>query len=371
MKRNTRLTALVWLLATAPAAAQDCGDAWDRGQTSGLDPASIALTLYDRGCFGGGGDEEPWVVEARRRLDAASGGPEMPAATVGLLLSLEARARNIDRAIDPDRKLAESLRLAAQKIRANEPTAEVLAPANWQGYGEPGMVPFADGLNVSEWIDANCAGVTMTRCGPGLEPLRIITLTEFGLTKFLAAPVIEEMADRYSARVRKWEAYRTQALPMYWWEWWLNGVVMRAYDDRPLDPETGAPLGPPTIPNSQFIFLHPAPGFSWVDTGSGGDGRPAVYLEWAGYNRWSWRDDGSMGLALGASLVTVFANHDDADTMGIGLMFHIDNSIHVGTVLNDGEFGMVFGLDFAGLIRGSGLLNGSPSASAMSRRMME
>ena len=43
MKRDTGLTALVlvWLLAPAAAAAQDCGETWDRGQANGLEPAAI------------------------------------------------------------------------------------------------------------------------------------------------------------------------------------------------------------------------------------------------------------------------------------------------------------------------------------------
>ena len=63
---------------------------------------------------------------------------------------------------------------------------------------------------------------------------------------------------------------------------------------------------------------------------------PTVLMDVIGYNRWSWKDDGSMGFALGASFILSAADHVITDDIAPGFMVHVNHSISAGLVFGSG-----------------------------------
>ncbi len=58
-----------------------------------------------------------------------------------------------------------------------------------------------------------------------------------------------------------------------------------------------------------------------------------VVVDVIGYNRWRWNADGSMGFAIGASLILAVADHAATNDFGWGGMLHVNNQWSVGVVI--------------------------------------
>jgi hypothetical protein len=75
------------------------------------------------------------------------------------------------------------------------------------------------------------------------------------------------------------------------------------------------------------------------------DGENVEYslaMEWIGIN---WWEDSIIGIPLGVSLVSIYADRSTVNDVGHGVMFHFDNKYSVGVSDHDGDTGIFVTMD--------------------------
>jgi hypothetical protein len=100
-------------------------------------------------------------------------------------------------------------------------------------------------------------------------------------------------------------------------------------------------VGPP---KRQWSVLHPSLVIEHAsDAMSGEKDKMTVAVEWIGVN-W-WGDDSPFGIPFGVSLASVYADRPNLDSVGHGLMVHIDNRYSLGWASRSGDNSFYFSLD--------------------------
>lgn len=81
-------------------------------------------------------------------------------------------------------------------------------------------------------------------------------------------------------------------------------------------------------PKRQWFALHPNVTLQYVDGAPKGDQlKPGLSIEWFGVN---WWDESPLGVPIGLSATTVYADAPQIDTIGHGLTLHVDNRFTFG-----------------------------------------
>jgi hypothetical protein len=98
------------------------------------------------------------------------------------------------------------------------------------------------------------------------------------------------------------------------------------------------------------MFLHPDVAFAYAaDEPEGNRFAGLAIVDLVGYNRWKWNADGSMGLALGASVILTMGDHVNMDDVGYGFMVHVANRWSVGMTFANGRQAVLVSGDVAQL----------------------
>ena len=74
-----------------------------------------------------------------------------------------------------------------------------------------------------------------------------------------------------------------------------------------------------------------------------------VVVDLAGYNRWKWNPDGSMGRALGASVIMALSDHATMTDITWGFMVHVNNRFSIGMGFDRSNQSVLMSADVAKL----------------------
>jgi len=241
---------------------------------------------------------------------------------------------------------------AALMTGTDRPAAGIVSTDSWAIRNPNGEVAISR-INLNEFLIQACAtGIDDEQCREAIALSGSFMRTSIAMIQVIAAfnePTIAANEEFLSMRDREWDAYFNEVSVQYPWELYINSKRFSRKNRDDLD-------GFPRAPNSRWIVLHPSVGFEHIDTpvGSSSTGA-AVFVEVAGYERWSWRD-GSAWNRWGLSGVVSFANIPGMDEVGYGVLLHTPiQSISFGAVWRDGdagsETGIVANFDLAALIQ--------------------
>lgn len=150
------------------------------------------------------------------------------------------------------------------------------------------------------------------------------------LATHLERESVYETLGLYSSQ---WTKYFTEARSQTFLELAVNTRLNKKQYNRK-DPE---PVPPPEY---QLILLHPNIVLESVPDAKDGDQlKEALALELIGFNRWN------ASTPYGASITAVYSDRADVDDLGVGLMFHVNNSYSFGVTKRDDETGYFISID--------------------------
>jgi hypothetical protein len=328
------LGVLVALCAGAvPAQAQQA--CRDQGLPN-LDPAlpyavvvsSKLLVLENDGCLGGANDSsaKPILELLKPSTDAEDREDPFRESALAALGRIGNDARNLHTSDDTAIYSAVALQVDAAAVALGTGLSPAV-PAAWQlqgGSGRIAAIPITlpSALAACVAPDERCA----RQFEVAKQLLRIARLTESTLN-YYARPELQAHREEARRRARKWEDYFDVARSQYPWELALNGRLMA--DTRPL--ANGVRFGFREVPVYQVILMHPSAAFEYAgDEPEGNRFAGIVLVDVIGYNRWRWKADGSMGFAVGGSLIVSMGDHVNMDDVGWGAMLHLNHKWSIG-----------------------------------------
>lgn len=157
---------------------------------------------------------------------------------------------------------------------------------------------------------------------------------------------LDDLHDGYvhvSRLLKQWEVYSTETRPQLIHELWVNS---RLYEKTKGE-------GMTSPPDSQVILVHPSVAMEYVHGADKGSRfQPALLIEWAGYNRWTWKDRNStqMENAWGGSLVSSVSDRAGTTSMGHGFVIHYKHVYSFGVTRHGGDTGIFVSMDVQKLL---------------------
>ncbi|WP_290647611.1 hypothetical protein [Aquisalimonas sp.] len=360
MPSCVRSLLLLSLLMPSLAGAFDCDEllATARGaeqlqaRTHGLERA------YVNDCLGG--DKDTWpparmlAFELNLNQFATVAGLRSAASQVAERIAGDARNAGGNAATAQLRGWFEAVSKNADRVGArlagqqglNRPPARM---DHWQVAFDPTgrwMLPVIDDDDIGAEALRPACRAPGPQCDAVTEDvillLRQVKLMERVVNLSVERPATENLHQRLRVHHRQWTAYLTEARSQMPWELAFNAWRYRAARDHYCD----TPGGMCGAPESQWILLHPGVALEYLQGQESGERvEPALTLELVGYNRWSWRNDGSIGRGLGASLVTTASDRSGKSVLGYGVMFHLNHRISVGVTQRGDETAFFVGYD--------------------------
>ena len=312
-----------------------CADQTLPAVSTGREPFTKLAVLTLSGCLGGPQDNAAVNTDVRAILRTT---PIDPAPFKRKVTTALARvSTHLADAVQAQPQPAAALEDAARQVGLAavllDSGVSPAVPAAWTL--DAGRVP-ALSTPLQPDLDAACATGASAACRSRFELTKEL-LRVSGVTKsildYYVRPIIKQHQAATAIRYAQWDEYFGTARSQYPWELFLNGALMK--DSRP--EEDGVRLGFRDVPKSQVILLHPYVAFEYAeDEPEGNRFAGVVLVDAIGYNRWSWKPDGSMGFALGASAILVMGDHANMDDVGWGAMLHVNHKWSVGmTFLGD------------------------------------
>lgn len=130
----------------------------------------------------------------------------------------------------------------------------------------------------------------------------------------------------------QWDKYIDTARAQTFLDIWFTTLLNRSHyqQDRLVAP---APR--------QYFLLRPQVVYEFAkDAESGDRNQVGLAVEWAGVNYWNWK------IPFGVSLMSVYADYEQEDSVGVGLMFTFNNNLSVGWVDRGDTDGIYVTMDF-------------------------
>jgi hypothetical protein len=337
------------LLAPAAARAQCSASDQALPNPSPWNPKApflkIVLLLGAPDCLGGANDPGALAVNVRKALKVAPNDTSLfrPAAKAALTLIAEYLADNIQPTAPA---VLRELRVQVQAANVALGTGVSPAlPEDWRiDQGRFALVS----LPLQPHLDSACASRD-DRCSVAFETvkevLRIANLTHRALFESEKPDMLELLAENVK-RGKSWYEYFETARSQYFWELAVNSFLMG--ETRPL--VDSVRVGFRSVPTGQWLLLHPQVAFEYAnDEPAGSKTRAIALMDLIGYNRWSWRNDGTMGTAVGLSFVLAAADHVNSDDLSFGFMAHVNHSISAGLVFGGDKPTIIMSADAAKL----------------------
>ena len=337
------------LLGPATAKAQCSASDQAIPATVPWDPSSPfrrLILIESQDCLGGSRDVGTLAVDVRKALNVPPDNAAFfkPAAESALVLidihlNTPIGSTSADVLRDVRRQVGQTRVLLGSDVSPALPTAWEL---------DAGRI-FAVTLPLQGYVDAACAAES-AECTTAFETtkevLRVARLTRSALLKY-ELPALKSLLAENLKREKSWDDYFERARSQYFWELALNSLLMR--ETRP-EITPGVRGGFRAVPTSQILFLHPHVAMEYAsEEAEGNKINPTVLMDVIGYNRWSWKADGSMGFAFGASFIISAADHVTTDDIALGFMVHVNHSMSAGLVFGSDKPTIVMSADAAKL----------------------
>lgn len=161
---------------------------------------------------------------------------------------------------------------------------------------------------------------------------------------------LKNAIDPYQANLNKYNAYKTkvalEGLSDDWDRYFKDsryqnslGIALTTLMEKKHFDKDHL-VGPP---KRQWHAIQP--GVVIENVSDAEDGENVEYslaMEWIGVN---WWEDSIIGIPLGVSLVSIYADRSTINDVGHGVMFHFDNKYSVGISDHDGESGVFVTMD--------------------------
>ncbi len=208
-------------------------------------------------------------------------------------------------------------------------------------------------ISLSDIAGEPCTGFYDASCDDNYNRvIEYVTLINIGqkITNYYTHDKLLSVSAEIKLREKRWDNYFNKSIPQYPWELAFNSLFL---DDNRVTDEDGNKLGPIEPPSHQWIFLHPSPGFEFVDKANDGSRfQPSVNLEIIGCNGWKWDQDASMKTQLGGAALITLSDRSGTDSFGYGLMLHYNGKYAIGvTYRDDGDWGVTMNIDLGELLK--------------------
>jgi hypothetical protein len=130
----------------------------------------------------------------------------------------------------------------------------------------------------------------------------------------------------------QWKRYLEKSRSQTLLDVWFTSAVFDSYLSQ------NRLVGPPS---AQLFFLRPQAVYEYNDKTKKGDrNQLGLALEWAGFNMWDAK------IPWGLSAITVYADYEEEDSVGLGLQLTVNNSISIGWVDRGDNDGIFVSIDF-------------------------
>ncbi len=322
-------------VVTAPAQAQPaCKDqslpAPDPALPYAVVVSSKLLALETNGCLGGANDPsaKPVLDMLKPSTDDEDREDPFRKSVVSALGRIGQDARSLHTSDDTAMYAVVALQVDAAAVALGTGLSPAV-PAAWQRQGGSGRIAaipsFLSTIAACLAPDQRCTG----QFEVAKQLLRIARLTESTLN-YYARPELQLHREEATRRAEKWDDYFGGARSQYPWELALNGRLMK--DTRPV--ANGVRFGFRDVPRYQVLLIHPYAAFEYAaDEPEGTRFSGIVLVDLIGYNRWRWKADGSMGFAVGGSLIVSMGDHANMDDIGWGAMLHLNHKWSFGVTI--------------------------------------
>jgi hypothetical protein len=329
--------------AWAQCTAQDLAFPKDAPTTQSLFVVLIKLETND--CLGGPRDTTMIAVAVREALKVAADDATLfqPAARKALV-AIDDHLQNTTTPASP-----EILRDARQQVGLTLATlgsgVSPALPTAWEL--DQGRI-FVISQSLQGYVDSACKTRDqgcITAFDTTKEVLRVARLTRLALLRSETKVLRDTLAENLK-REKSWNDYFDRARSQYIWELALNS--WRLGDTR--QKVDGVSVGFRDVPTSQIILLHPYVAMEYAKSEPDGNKfNGTVLIDLVGYNRWGWKPDGSMGFAIGGSLILAASDHIVTDNIALGAMLHVNHQWSIGLVFGGDDPTVVVSGDVAQL----------------------
>lgn len=368
-----RSTLLISLLFSCwPTFAADCAP-----PTVGETHYDALHRLYDTGCLGRDEDRGADAQEFRVQLNRLATSDDSPAglrehwlaaagSTIdGIKAHVLTAAKTAPQAVAADLTLLSEKLEAVRKVIVGSPdfasfsakSGMGLVSDDWNFNFAQSRFLALDMPSVTPWLKDECSGPIKQECRLAYDAASTMLRAGGMMSTLMYFPgyvIASQQKEDLHRRNSEWRAYFEKARSQYWWELQVNSL---RYDRRnkrdnlcgvTLDKvgSVCSAIGAFEPPHDQIIFLHPGAALEYVGGApDGGQFKPAVVMEWGGYNRWLWKNDGSMGFALGASLISSYADRSGIKDIRHGFVLHVDHRYSLGVTFGSGKTGFFVSAD--------------------------
>lgn len=193
--------------------------------------------------------------------------------------------------------------------------------------------------------------------------LRVINVVA-NLQSMALRPTLQAAYEDASLQLKRWQAYRQEGHPLYFYEVAVNGALMKTNllgkpcQDREFD---RVRRGFCEVPTRQLILLHPEGGLRFSRSATKKEElKPALVIQVLGFYQWNWAIDGNKETAtpvnrMGASLAATYTNQDVTSKegrWGYGPMFHWNDYSLAVTKASGGQWSVVLNIPLAGTYYG-------------------
>jgi hypothetical protein len=354
MKLLYRIAVVLWVCFAA-------GGAWAQGaaQCAAIEtrlatkPLAMLGFLGEAGCLGGNQDDA-LVAKRVRQLIPEGAVPreqlgEVPHLAGNALAQVAAYVA--DAMPEHGQSARELLAALANEIAATRARLAQRLPLgehSVEGWQWDGITRQFRGLAVIDVkrLDVQCADAADIACreaaSAGKVVFRAAGLVRSAL-RFSLEETYQQALDAARVRDARWTHYFDTARLQFPWELYVNGLRHERNNRR-----AG---GFADVPDDQWILLHPGVGLEYVrNAPSGSRFEPALVVELVGYNRWRWHADGTMGTALGVSLIQTYSDRAGLGSSRTGVMLHYDHKYSLALTRGDGETGLMLSVDLSRLV---------------------
>jgi hypothetical protein len=341
-------------------------------QMQQVDQVSRLKALHTNNCLGGANDQADLTREivailqepGSRGVKGVSDAERRLAASVALEKIQTATDKDLAATEGPERfdgqqrlkALREALLIAHEGVVKAHETEGLHRPGHWEFERNTGcfskLTLMGQGAIClfDDFVIPNCREPRSSLCSATYARAKAILRYDRLIQRALnyySRPIVDQHYADAVRRDRQWDAYFNEARFQYMWELKLNGLWLERNEKREMD-AAGNRLGFREPPTDQWIVLHPNVGMEYIEGAPDGNQlQEAVFMEILGYNRWSWKPDGRMGTAVGASIIGAYSDRATLDDWRYGVMLHYNNTWSLAVTRRNGETGFLLSMDFA------------------------
>jgi len=360
MKATNAIVGLVFaaslVLCSSRVVAQNAGATCDVPSTDQEPVPSVRTFSRVSDCLGSKNDRHSLVIA----VEEATKTELKPGQVGGLQAAMDALAKTVE-ARPPNDRFAEIWQRINVDVAATRVRAEDLRKITDEKLWNAATIAVVDTKwkNIKQGITIGGRRIDfekeMPKCQAGAPcegyaswgaAVRVVKLLAT-LEVYSEEAQSQRFAESASARLDRWEAYRDKGRPLYWWEVYVNGVLMDRTnwvgENLCAKDKEGVAQGFCAVPNRQLILLHPEAAVRFSRTATKSDDlKAALLVEVVGAYWWNWKEGSAEMLGRkGISLAASYTSTEREDNWGYGPMFHLGSYSLAVTKANGGKWSLV------------------------------